>query len=1062
MALSIVCTKDERVVSREVEMAVRSALARYGSATLFVGSPAEALRARRSLADAGLAMGVYATTFSSWITEQWELWGDGRKLADSCVLTTLAYELIEEEGELAGPIECLPGNVGVLTRLLSSAEPWLPISGGEANEDEVRRCRLPYGEACFVRLAARLSVRLEEAGYLTVSAASGELVELLRKQGAGVGPFLVSGVSRMQRQEREVVCGLSSFAEVTFVATVVEGPASRQVRELVRELTGKDLSDEGLSFEAGPAYERNHALQLIDDALFGDEPTSCAPEAPVEMLLAAGPVAEPELLAERICELIEAHPGERIVVAMPDVRASWGELSGKFEARHISARAQWMAPLAESESASAFLSFARSIADMDAYGKEWPEPRMGIENEVTVLGDMSWWPPTDIVDFLFQDMAQTDPARVWKIDKEWRSNRLLTPSMVLEMLQKVRYTSEPVAAATRELLRGRVGTAASRLIAPYGKTRRRHRNVSSDESVAVLDAILKLSRTLRSLGIYYNPQKEDSRTLKEVLDLLKMAMVGRSVAVHLGVGPDPAHAQVELMGLKEATRLDGASVDTLIICGLTSVEQPVEGKKGVLEAMLEELEVEPERDALAEARANFRSLIGSASSRLVLERCLRDAEGKECYPSAMLSELMETLGLSATASPENLAIGHRVRSERRLSENLAADGQVRKAIRIDNPAPAGQLTDETRPYVFVPQQGKEPLPENLPVLSASQIETYLECPYKWFSLRRMRLGNVDAGFTPLEMGVTAHRVLELTHTKLLLKALADEQGLDVEGLDDAQCAALLESVAEDPVRHIEGSAVTDANLAYAQDLLRTQFQLHMEHMHGPKALRSNQPLLIPHTSADRAMGARMLDDLVSCLSYQRSILCGFEPRFFEWEFGKGTQLVKYAGAYFTGTVDRIDVGPNGAAVIIDYKNKSAAGFTTEYDALQEGVLEGARLPNRVQSLIYAQVVRRAFEGRLRLVGSVYLSTQAPHALAGVTTASVSERVFGRELRQPRAGRVCVSEGGGSSMDELLDQTEELIAAEVKKMLAGDVEARPRDAKSCEFCPVMQCEKRRAL
>jgi hypothetical protein len=354
------------------------------------------------------------------------------------------------------------------------------------------------------------------------------------------------------------------------------------------------------------------------------------------------------------------------------------------------------------------------------------------------------------------------------------------------------------------------------------------------------------------------------------------------------------------------------------------------------------------------------------------------------------------------------------------------------------------------------------LPENLPVLSASQIETYLECPYKWFSLRRMRLGNVDAGFTPLEMGVTAHRVLELTHTKLLLKALADEQGLDVEGLDDAQCAALLESVAEDPVRHIEGSAVTDKNLAYAQDLLRQQFQLHMEHMHGPKALRSNQPLLIPHTSADRAMVARMLDDLVSCLSYQRSILCGFEPRFFEWEFGKGTQLVKYAGAYFTGTVDRIDVGPNGAAVIIDYKNKSAAGFTTEYDALQEGVLEGARLPNRVQSLIYAQVVRRAFEGRLRLVGSVYLSTQAPHALAGVTTASVSERVFGRELRQPRADRVCVSEGGDSSMDELLDQTEELIAAEVKKMLAGDVEARPRDAKSCEFCPVMQCEKRRAL
>jgi hypothetical protein len=218
---------------------------------------------------------------------------------------------------------------------------------------------------------------------------------------------------------------------------------------------------------------------------------------------------------------------------------------------------------------------------------------------------------------------------------------------------------------------------------------------------------------------------------------------------------------------------------------------------------------------------------------------------------------------------------------------------------------------------------------------------------------------------------------------------------------------------------------------------------------------------VAHDSFDRAQEELLRKDLLSALAYQSGVLQGFEPRLFEWSFGRH-ELVEYAGAYFTGTVDRIDVSPHGTAVIIDYKNKSTAGFATEYDALQEGVVDGARLPNRVQSLIYAQVVRRAFEGRLRLVGSVYLSTQAPHALAGVTTASVSERVFGRELRQPRADRVCVSEGGDSSMDELLDQTEELITAEVKKMLAGDVEARPRDAKSCEFCPVMQCEKRRAL
>ena len=147
-------------------------------------------------------------------------------------------------------------------------------------------------------------------------------------------------------------------------------------------------------------------------------------------------------------------------------------------------------------------------------------------------------------------------------------------------------------------------------------------------------------------------------------------------------------------------------------------------------------------------------------------------------------------------------------------------------------------------------------------------------------------------------------------------------------------------------------------------------------------------------------------------------------------------------------------------MIIDYKHKSPAGFAGEYDALQDGVAEGERLPNRVQSLIYAQVVRRAFEGRLRLVGSVYLSTKSPHALAGVADENVADLVFGKvsSRRQPR---VCVprTPEGESGMNALLDHTEELVAEQVRQMLAGNVEARPRDAHSCDFCPVMQCERR---
>ena len=178
---------------------------------------------------------------------------------------------------------------------------------------------------------------------------------------------------------------------------------------------------------------------------------------------------------------------------------------------------------------------------------------------------------------------------------------------------------------------------------------------------------------------------------------------------------------------------------------------------------------------------------------------------------------------------------------------------------------------------------------------------------------------------------------------------------------------------------------------------------------------------------------------------------------FEWRFGAGDDLVEYAGAYFTGTVDRIDVSPHGTAVILDYKHKGVSGFANEYDALQEGVLEGTAVPRRVQSLIYAQVVRRAFEGRLRLVGTVYLATKSPHALAGAASENVVDLVFGKVSNQ-RLPRVSVPDAG-NGMDDILDRTEELVAEQVRQMMTGNIEARPRDKKSCDFCPVMQCERR---
>lgn len=67
-------------------------------AVLVPSLPAVA-RLRRALADGGGALGVRAATFSSWIADRWELFGDGRRLVSAAERTLLVRRAIGEAAE---------------------------------------------------------------------------------------------------------------------------------------------------------------------------------------------------------------------------------------------------------------------------------------------------------------------------------------------------------------------------------------------------------------------------------------------------------------------------------------------------------------------------------------------------------------------------------------------------------------------------------------------------------------------------------------------------------------------------------------------------------------------------------------------------------------------------------------------------------------------------------------------------------------------------------------------------------------------------------------------------
>ena len=308
----------------------------------------------------------------------------------------------------------------------------------------------------------------------------------------------------------------------------------------------------------------------------------------------------------------------------------------------------------------------------------------------------------------------------------------------------------------------------------------------------------------------------------------------------------------------------------------------------------------------------------------------------------------------------------------------------------------------------------------------------------------------------MEMGTFAHRVLEVTHATMLAEALA-AAGLDEKSVDDPR-------VRVPGSRVVEGD---DSGLERARKILDDEFDLHLLHQTILEGKNRRYQAFVAHDASQEDQLATLRRDLESVLDYEAGLFLGFEPRLFEWGFGRRGELVEYAGAWINGTIDRVDVDAHGNALVIDYKHKSSAGFMREYGAMSaEGDSGEFALPRRVQSLVYGQVVRRS-RPELSVKASLYLSTRGEeHTLSGAVDANLADKVFGSHEPSSR-GLDAMAVGsadafgceGSRGMDALLDATEERIAEQVENMVAGRIEANPRDATSCAFCPVMKCEKR---
>lgn len=1031
-------------LSNSVKEQLEASLERWGSAQLIVPSSDAVLLVKRQLgAIQELSVGVNVSTFDEWVRDQWKLYGNSDRLLSTTLRKVFFQQVLDgmSTDEL-GSLNAGKGTVELLSKLA-------PEYLTELDQIMISS-QLSAGQMNACKVLERYKVLLEEKSYVEVCQCLDYLLQSIPAQGPAL---IFSRVEDLSEARLKFVRKLSQKREVVFSLYVPEGPAGYAAEQQL-ELVGSPGCDCRVDAELAPAAKSQELNDLLARVFRATEGNEVTPSGAVTFLSPLGQLAEAESISRYISQCVESG-SKSFVVYTSNPQKVWEALSQKLAAKGIAAHYKRSVRIQDSLAGRAFANL------IDAYVtlRERAELEKNIDYQASEhqMGDMSWWPPRTLTDYLISPISGISVERAWMLDKSWRGNRTLYATRVLETLSKAAMSSRLCAETIKSLELGRIGSAAQRIIEYLSAeasdeqsevAQSKETLLQNQESLKVMSKIVSSAQELHEAGLKLTPQ-----TLKSFIDLCKNQAV--MTPVSNGVKSD---IQVLIAPVNQAHSFEPYMFDTVIFQGMDTLNFGVKASDGALQEFVRHASKTPKVSEFARYQRDFYTALTTASTSVAFEKVEQKdvfnavalSEVKACYPKDYAKKTGLVRGeeevlvnlLPQASDPERVA-------ELPTIESGEIDPKLKNIVVLPRHLTRETLEQELQGLIEVSREG-------LPLLSASQIETYLECPYKWFTQRRIKISQVDTEFAPMQMGTFIHRVLELTHATLLAEAL----GCDVAEVDSAVEPMLLQDV--------DGSRITSDNLDHAKQVLDICFaQVWDEQFNNINRASSNE--LIPHSIQERKQVENIRKELKNLLEFEASHFIGYQPRFFELRFGREENVVEYAGAQFTGSIDRVDVNAHGQALIIDYKHKGTNDLKAYSAKLSlDSELSKEILPRHVQSAIYAQIMRKQLiKYKLEPVAAIYLGTKEQKdkpsfALAGMATEAATEHIWNMhpEDKKLRDQAVMVVSQNSAEFADYLDAWENLIAQKVQAMLSGDVRANPCDKDACKYCPVKLCDKRR--
>ena len=872
MPLHVITGRATAGKTGEVNARLFASLARGESPVLVLPSVADARRASAELSEKAPA-GIAVVTLSRWANGLWRLYGDGRRIVGDASREAFVRRAIAESPAPAlGDVTGSPGFSAMISRTVRT------MAGDP--EDRVPNSDAMRGVA---GICGRYRALLDAGGLI-------EAAEAWRTLGANPpilpGTVAINRFADVDEPALALLEGLSTRNEVVVALTWEDGFApTRALAPTVQRLSARADTVTHVP-DPAPAGELDELLAGLYSATMTVMSTGA-----VRMGLAAGNEAEAALVASYVAERIAlgTRP-ERIVVAFPDVGLVENRLVAAFRAEGVEYDLDIARPVA-STPLGCTLAGLLTLA-------------LGAGDRTTALG------------VLLGRQSDVALQATAELDRTWRKFRVTDPNRLLGDIARLGDSFLGRGAELVQML------ARLPLDTETGKQWQTVINYllsgAAQEAAAVTEGAVHLLAV--DLAGDAGAARAVVRAIGEMASVdgtpfgagdLRAAL--RTIVTGGTAGERSGRVQVT-----EMSRLRSRRFDTVVLGGLTAGEMSAGSSDSLadeLRALFSPSVVSQEED---HARFGFYQALSRARHQIVLIRRESDDRGAPVRPSVLWEEVVDAYrapGESVDAWPlagppldritaadiaTSAPVFTRGRRELRLQ---ASDGRCVVGAQI-----RGEITD---PVVLDELAGVD-------VFSATEIEAYLDCPYRWFYERVVRPEEIDVEVDAREVGTIAHGLLKAFYDAVpeTLKA----KRVTRENLDSA--TRLLAQVIEqaDPGVRAEG-------LAEELDLAR----------------------------AARWVEGAVVDD--------STVLPGFMPSEHEFAFGgPGQATVLLGGVRFRGRIDRMDTSGD-AVFVMDYKSSRQvsghAKFAEEF---------------KIQPIVYALAARDL--AGTPVAGSVYRSLRS--------------------------------------------------------------------------------------